>query len=32
MAGAAIAYLLVDGDNIDGALGGILGHKPEPAQ
>lgn len=25
-------YLLVDGENIDGALGGILGHKPEPGQ
>lgn len=25
-------YVLVDGENIDGALGEILGHKPEPAQ
>jgi uncharacterized protein len=25
-------YLLVDGENIDGALGGILGHKPDPGQ
>jgi putative heme uptake system protein len=32
MTDAAITYLLVDGENIDGALGGILGHKPEPAQ
>jgi uncharacterized protein len=32
MSDAAITYLLVDGENIDGALGGILGHKPEPGQ
>jgi uncharacterized protein len=25
-------YLLVDGENIDGVLGGILNHKPEPGQ
>lgn len=25
-------YLLVDGENIDGALGGILNQKPEPGQ
>jgi len=25
-------YLLVDGENIDGVLGGILGRKPEPGQ
>ena len=25
-------YLLVDGENIDGALGGILGRKPDPGQ
>jgi uncharacterized protein len=28
----AMTYLLVDGENIDGALGGILGHKPDPGQ
>jgi putative heme uptake system protein len=27
-----LTYLLVDGENLDGALGGILNHKPEPAQ
>jgi uncharacterized protein len=27
-----MTYLLVDGENIDWALGGILGHKPEPHQ
>lgn len=25
-------YVLVDGENIDGALGGILNHKPDPGQ
>jgi len=29
---APITYLLVDGENIDGSLGGILGHRPEPGQ
>ncbi len=32
MTGHNTTYLLVDGENIDGALGEILGHKPEPAQ
>lgn len=27
-----VTYLLVDGENIDGALGGILGRKPDPGQ
>ena len=32
MAEPDLTYLLVDGENIDGALGGILGRKPDPAQ
>ena len=32
MAGATTTYLLVDGENIDGALGGILERKPEPKE
>lgn len=32
MAGEELTYLLVDGENIDGALGGILGTKPQPHQ
>ncbi len=32
MAPPELTYLLVDGENIDGALGGILGHKPDPGQ
>ena len=32
MAEPARTYLLVDGENVDGALGGILGHKPDPGQ
>ena len=32
MADEAMTYLLVDGENIDGALGGILGRRPDPAQ
>jgi len=32
MADPTTTYLLVDGENIDGALGGILNHKPEPGQ
>jgi len=27
-----MTYLLVDGENIDGALGGIIGHRPDPGQ
>lgn len=27
-----LTYLLVDGENIDGALGSIIGHRPEPGQ
>ncbi|MEM8906193.1 MAG: NYN domain-containing protein [Actinomycetota bacterium] len=27
-----VTYLLVDGENLDGVLGGILNHKPEPRQ
>jgi uncharacterized protein len=30
VAGDRTTYLLVDGENIDGALGGILDRKPEP--
>jgi uncharacterized protein len=32
VADEALTYLLVDGENIDGALGGILSHRPDPAQ
>lgn len=32
MPGPTITYLLVDGENIDGALGGILERKPEPKE
>ena len=32
MAEPTLTYLLVDGENIDGVLGGILNHKPEPRQ
>lgn len=32
MADVETTYLLVDGENIDWALGGILDHKPEPHQ
>lgn len=32
MADSNQTYLLVDGENIDGVLGGILNHKPEPHQ
>ena len=32
MAETNLTYLLVDGENIDGVLGGILNHKPEPGQ
>lgn len=27
-----LTYLLVDGENVDGALGSIIGHRPEPGQ
>jgi uncharacterized protein len=27
-----MTYLLVDGENVDGALGGILSHRPDPSQ
>jgi uncharacterized protein len=30
MGDTAKTYLLVDGENIDGVLGGVLGHKPKP--
>ncbi len=32
MADEVLTYLLVDGENIDGALGGILNRKPDPGQ
>lgn len=32
MSESPLTYLLVDGENIDGVLGGILNHKPEPRQ
>lgn len=32
MSEADKTYLLVDGENIDGVLGGVLGHKPKPNQ
>ena len=32
MTEARTTYLLVDGENIDGALGGIIGHRPDPGQ
>ena len=32
MAQEALTYLLVDGENIDGALGNILNRKPDPQQ
>ena len=32
MAESTLTYLIVDGENIDGVLGGILNHKPEPRQ
>lgn len=32
MSGESTTYLLIDGENIDGTLGDILGRKPEPNQ
>lgn len=32
MADEVLTYILVDGENIDGALGGLLSHRPDPAQ
>jgi uncharacterized protein len=32
MAEETLTYLLVDGENIDGVLGGILSRRPDPAQ